>query len=556
LWPSVPDPVAPPLDPFLSGQRGSAQAAMDRVARQDPLAIQGTWEVTCEEVGKGFLMGPYKIHPADSVNPSLPAPGTLGAHEDAAFRFIPRFGIAHNTEPGQTRPIDDGRFPGLNEAATWGGFPWLPCVDLIVATIQLMYRAFSSLRAFKFDHKSAYKSWPVHARDLVRSVIVVQNPVTGIPVAYLSPACCFGTIGSVANYCGGISMAVTVACARLLYLALVGYVDDYIAVDSEPTAESAFSAVALLHQVWGIRVKAKKTQPPTTRTTMLGLRVQLVCPSKTVRVRPSKRRRREAATLLREAVKNRRLSQKLARRLGGKIGFIASACWGRYLRAVMFSLWKYTQDGFNPAVGTGDCEAFLFLAHAVEHAPPRTLQLQMTTPWGCNRVVAWLDAAWEGGTGSVGGIVVRTGPGNTILDRFYFAAPIPEMIVLHWRSLFSKRRAQFNTQAELLAIWAFLLTFQSSVSEKSVLIFEDNRGAQFACLRGHSRSQLCAIMAARIWQQAMRLRTKMWFEFVPSNSNPGDPPSRLVHEFPQKLGCKFVPTQWPCAADIQSFVAP
>ena len=186
------------------------------------------------------------------------------------------------------------------------------------------------------------------------------------------------------------------------------------------------------------------------------------------------------------------------------------------------------------------------LKQVIEDAPPRVVNTLETRS---NRVVAWVDGAWSNGVGSLGGAVQLVSPDGNVVGKWFFSEKVPDEIVKKWREWAKQSsRKQFNTQTEILAIIMFMETFQHIIRDASVLVWEDNKSAQFNCLRGSSRNELSAGLVVLFWWMAKNLRAIPWFDRVASASNCADNPSKGDIAMMTRLGCIRVEGKLPLEA--------
>ena len=83
-----------------------------------------------------------------------------------------------------------------------------------------------------------------------------------------------------------------------------------------------------------------------------------------------------------------------------------------------------------------------------------------------------------------------------------------------------------NTQAELIAVLALLLTFPEEVRGARLVLFEDNTPALDNMLSGAASDDDSKAIVGAIWLLLGVLGTEVWIEWVASESNPADSFSR------------------------------
>ena len=89
-----------------------------------------------------------------------------------------------------------------------------------------------------------------------------------------------------------------------------------------------------------------------------------------------------------------------------------------------------------------------------------------------------------------------------------------------------EEKKQRNTQAELLAILMSILMWHQSLKGCSLLILTDSTSAKENCESGTSADQQSRDLVSLILLFSNIFGIHLWFEWVPSKQNPGDPYSR------------------------------
>ena len=95
-------------------------------------------------------------------------------------------------------------------------------------------------------------------------------------------------------------------------------------------------------------------------------------------------------------------------------------------------------------------------------------------------------------------------------------------------------RQQYIGQLELLAAVAAYTTFPDLLSSRKVIHWIDNTGALAALVKGYSRAPHSCRIVHAFHALNLGFQSRVWFEYVASEANIGDLPSRdefeLLHE--------------------------
>ena len=104
--------------------------------------------------------------------------------------------------------------------------------------------------------------------------------------------------------------------------------------------------------------------------------------------------------------------------------------------------------------------------------------------------------------------------------------PVPEAPLTAWRQRASGEVEQVIGQAEVFPVLASLRTWRSLLRNKRVVVFIDKDSARFSLIRRFSPVQVSMELIIDVVTEAARMSTCLWFERVPTLSNPADGPSR------------------------------
>ena len=228
-------------------------------------------------------------------------------------------------------------------------------------------------------------------------------------------------------------------------------------------------------------------------------------------MRLTEKRRTDLQDVVTTALRQRRLRQRDAIKLGGQLGFATTALFGKVGRvyASIISAHRGTWDySVQNAVGWWRALLRIPLYHRNNFAQRRQV------------AVAWADGSWdmERGTGAIGAILLTPHKG-----RKSITAEIPESLCAE---LLQGNKVQRNTQSELLAVLVLLLSCPHELRGTDLLLYEDNKAAKDNLLSGGASDGHSCELVAAIWLLLAALQVYLRVEYVPSPSNPADAFSR------------------------------
>ena len=144
------------------------------------------------------------------------------------------------------------------------------------------------------------------------------------------------------------------------------------------------------------------------------------------------------------------------------------------------------------------------------------------------------DGACEGEAFSnvtVGAVMLDSVDGH----KEMFGCSVPQEVVVFWKSD-SITKEQTIAQAELLPAVLSRLVWRTRMIGRRIIFCLDNDGARLSLIKGSSPSRASRILINSMLIAEVDFPAWIWFTRVPTYSNPGDAPSRLVLE--------------PCAANL------
>ena len=248
------------------------------------------------------------------------------------------------------------------------------------------------------------------------------------------------------------------------------------------------------------------------------------------------------------------LSPALASSLRGKLGFVFGSCYFRFCYAALQPLTQreYYESftSFSPALR----EMHDFLACVLPVLPPMELRL---LPDPAPPLIVYTDAMFSPADSPDAVPLLRIGwsvfdPVTRLAFHSHYELPA-------WYFLFfAQAKKTYIMQGEGVGALAPLLSLPALFRGRSVVQFQDNTAALSALVHGYaSKPDMSRIVNVFHIAQFL-LRARVWFEWVPSDANLADLPSRLEYDeyFRIVPGSIWVPTVLPSYADWVSPLLP
>ena len=450
------------------------------------------YESTMAEVKKGWLAPPRPITPEILQNTPL----------------TPRFAIReqHGDQAEKIRLIDDFKASGLNLTLDMSD----TCIPDALDSAITICRQFGvespgqQLNIFTVDFKHAYKNVAVASRDLKYTSIIVAPP-RGPPVACTLLVQPFGSRRAPANW-GRVTRFLQHVLERLFSIHVCVFVDDVYCIEPVTTVSSAFHCVKTLCFELGLLLAADKESPPGRPANLLGTRLILFSHHLLVGVTPKRLKRLTA--LLDFTLYRNSLTAAAASKVRGKLGFAQTMLFGRMGRAQLssFADRQYDRSGRRfCSLNEPLREACQWWLAALPTLPIRQVPLAPVPP-----VSGYSDAA---GFGHVGVICF------TLSDAWSFEFHVPE-----WFTRVSPKIGIY--ELELVGAVAALCSMTTAYPGRPVQLMIDNQGAQGSLIRGSADSPFARAVVSFFWMVAAASKSSVWIEFVPSNRNAADAPSR------------------------------
>ena len=320
------------------------------------------------------------------------------------------------------------------------------------------------------------------------------------------------------------------------------FYDDVVTVDTDAGRSSAQATLSFIFSLLGFPFAPAKHERLRRANPFLGVVTDFsYAVAGFVLLRVKEKRRRRLLEELREVRRSGRLTPAHAARLRGKLYFTTCTAYFGVGRPALhaFTARQYARGRGSHAFALNSelCNSIDFFIALLQKLPPHREPLQ---PDSQRPLYIWSDAMWEALTDDSGDLVCVVDDDGR---EFYLGDAViaflcfdPLSGVWHTASLqitldvirkLVPRKKTYIGQLEALAAACVLETLPADVLRGRAAIFWiDNLAAKFGLQKGYSRVEDSGriVNAFKVKQASLCLRT--WFEYVPSEQNVADLPSR------------------------------
>ena len=484
--------------------RAIAKSPVDDVARQ-------AWQGTKAEESKHWVFRD------DNYDPSR-------------ILLARRFGLAQKSK---VRVIDDGKGCSLNTTVGLTEKYNLDGIDVLAATLLVVMEKAAGtplrLRGKTFDLVSAYKHFPIHPEDREHFRIGVLDTDAGEPAVFGSNVLTFGATGSVGSFLR-VSNAIWHTGANDLGIPWLCYFDDFPVLSPEICCDQVDALVDDLFS--RLHVEYAKTGKKAVEFDHKFAALGLMCDLSgfdegSFTIGHTEERKAELVGSIRGILTEGMLSPKEAEVLRGRLHWFNSCLFGRSPCNAMHNLSKRAQ-GHDQSHALGDVlqASLTVLLNHLEHAPPLTIRLTS----GRNLYV-FTDGSYEPGA------AIQAGVGGLIVDEAgnplrFFCDQVGELDL----EILSRESNHPIYAIELLAVLIALTAWEEMLFDTFTVVFVDNTAAQSALISGNSSTECGRFILEHLIEVEHRTAMRPWFGWVPSYSNPSDPPSRGVYQHLERQG--------------------
>ena len=447
-------------------------------------------------------------------HPWLQAPGHSSAR--GRWRPIRRFAVWQN---GKWRPCDHAR-ESLHNACT------RPAESLAgQASAERpaeLSRAFADAHGKPVPMHGGTEDWPKAYRrspvlDPRFNVVAVWNPFEHRTEYFLLAGFNFGLLSAVCAYNRWPRFAVS-AARCWLGCCVDSYFDDCFVGEPQYAGGSGQRAMGLFVAMLGTPFAPVKHEAPSELPTFLGVVTDLsrVASHGEMSVSIKQSRKDSIRDLAESILRAGCVTGSQASKLTGKARWMLCPCFGKIGIAVLQPLYK-VGIGATVPLSTELSESVQAIRVLADSMPPRVVPVQVSSE---PPTVVFTDAAFEGGNGTIGVVVKR--PGHNLA---WTACDCPGWVFSAFQAV-DRAKEQYIGQLELLAAVVAYTTFPDLLAGQHVIHWIDNESAVYSLVKGYCGAADSA-RVVNVFHSAMcRLGVTPWLEYVGTEDNIADLPSR------------------------------
>jgi hypothetical protein len=507
--------------------RKAKQASPDDF--QDQLAV---WKKSLKECKDGFCKGPLSRRQVES----------MFAGTEFGPRCIPAFGI---WQKGSLRRIDDACRSGHNLLTRMRETIVCVSADLPADIAAEFYKYLSKdciLRLGTDDIASAYRV--LQSASPQYNVAAVWMPKTkdgkGGRVMYFALRGFNFGLRSAPAHLATLMRPMMEFARKVMLVACDQFYDDVLVVDPTVGLSSAQTSLGFLFRRLGYPFAARKHERLRCANAFLGVVSDLsAAPSGTVLLRVKEKRRRKLIQELKDVADKSKLSPAHAARIRGKLYFTTSSAFAGIGRPALqaFTARQYCKSSQSALTGQL-VSSISFFIELLQNIPAQRIPLFDSDE---KPLYVWSDAMWELHKSPSGDMVQIVDEESG--DTFYSAKAAIAFVVFDpsdrtWHEchaqigmdvirLMVPGKKSYIGQLEALAAAAVLSSMPTDrTAGKRMLFWIDNLAAKYGLQKGYSKVDDSGriINAFKVMQANLGLR--IHFEYVPSEQNVADLPSR------------------------------
>ena len=374
------------------------------------------------------------------------------------------------------------------------------------------------------DFKSAFRALPASQDQSWLSWDLFYNHVKRLQAAPLMSQS-FGSLGAVMAWLR-TAMLIQRVLEELFSLTTVMYVDDcfWVALDGEaqekPTAHWQTRACEYVVQdLLGWTLDPKKTEIGR-KITKLGLEVRMTSTNSQWQL--STDMAREWIGDMQRFLDEDRLLPSEASKLCGRLQFSNSKIYGKLGRVLIRPLiWRQVQQGGRYNITRRIKTSITWFSRALSEQWMRTIPYVTHSP--SEQIIVYSDAE---STAHVGLVFVYRG------KYVYGHGKIPTAI----KNRVRKRRTNISAYEMIAAVIAIFLVDVSTPDSICIRHFVDNQSVKSSIVSGTSKQDDLNEIIGTFWHTAAHRTLGYWSDWVPSELNLSDAPSRRGCTLMKQLG--------------------
>ena len=473
------------------------------------------WQRTKEEIAERLIRKPRSRAQMDRK------------HKRGKWRCIGRSAIM---QKGKWRCIDNGKRSKHNKATTMHERLTCGRADfpvMVAREFAKRRRKVPRMQHGTNDLRAAYRRVPTRQPQF--TCVAVWDDDKKKVVYIEVPGHNFGLKSAVVNFNRFPELA-TVAARRLLWCVTEHYYDDNDTCEPSFASDSGQLAMVELcsDTFFGFSFDPGKDVAMEECNEYLGVLSDLSRAREGIlAMTVSSKRRKKIKALVEQVLQEQKLRSGMAASIFGKARFMLSPCFGNLGKACLQPIMTREYQRGQSDLSDDLRESVEFIEYACDAMPAMQLQLLASSK---GKVVIFSDAEGkmrngnELPSGHLGAVVYHPDHGT-----HYCHARAPDS----WVALFDaiKRRDQYIGQYELAAALAAIISVPAEwLRDRPVELWIDNSGAAASLVSGYSGVPDCAKIVNLFHFTAARIGiSALFIDYVPSESNPADVPSRL-HE--------------------------
>lgn len=532
-------PAAISPEDLLESARWRRQALKVELNERDEKRDEDLEKATMEEVGAGFLQGPFRESQVDEIFD--------GPHWLMNKRFLLYQGTP---EEPKARVIDDCRRSGLNSAYTTNFKLQLMDIDSLACVIALISQALvdkcikldletnetiggnvasevlqESWQGRTLDLAKAYKQVPITPAS--RRLCIIGHQIKKEWQFYTTNVMPFGAVASVYAF-NRISRSIHHILTSFLSAVCTVFYDDFPTISSKAGASLLSKCMShVLNSLGWLHAQVgTKAVDFASEFNALGVCVGLErLPSGVFSLANKEGRIRKVADMLREIGGAGTISRKTAAEIQGLLNFASGFFLSKALRFLLGAFEKLADRPSSQSAKSLKmlCQTAI---HLLEGLPPRTFdarKLQHTH-------LLFTDGSWEGHVAKAGAVFINGLSGNGWVAEIL----VPDKLISIWRREVGE---QIISQVEYFAFLVLRFAVAEQLRDQKAIAWIDNEAARATAIKGNSDSSTLRGMARVSQQLEATSPALLWYERVASYSNPADGPSRdRVQETGIQLG--------------------
>ena len=392
------------------------------------------------------------------------------------------------------------------------------------------------------DLSKAYRQVAIHPDSQKHAVLGFPGK-GGSWQYYLARSLPFGASASVFGF-NKIALAVLhILVVKFMALATDFY-DDYTLFEFQPAAGLLDKAAMRLLSIlgWSYAKEGKKFVPFGSTVVFLGVTLDLTRVwDGQIKVSNKPGRLAKLAEMLKPIIDGEPVTRSQLASLHGLINFAGGYVLGFELKPTARMLSKALSGVFlgnTPALR----EVCTLASDILGMCKLRVCPASVLPP-----VILYSDGAFEKGIGTWGALMIDPVSSH----RWIFGGQVPDRLMQHWHATAGE---QVICEVEAYALAITLFGLRGFLTGRSVVAFIDNDPCRIGLVKRYSPSSPMMGLISLVSLLESSLCTSLWYERVPSKSNPADLPSRMLHQEACSRFGAVLKGDVACTSVIQDFL--